>query len=134
MGCCPGLHRTVARRFPHIQQAAGIVPAKEAVPTYRIPHPDSVPDIVQAAAVELDAGGFIDWPGVELVEVTDSESSDSSDEESGSDGEDGLEAGSSSSGEEEGEEEKRGTRPAAASGKADGAAGRGWPAKRARAT
>ena len=88
---------------------------------------------MQAAAAELDAGGFIDWPGVELVEVTDSDSNESSEEdESGSDGEDGSEA-SSSSEEEEEEEEKPGTRAAATTRKAGRAAGKGQPAKRARA-
>ena len=85
-----------------------------AFATY-IKHPPST--LLQAAAEQLDPAGFVAWPGVEVVEVTDSESdpSSSGDEEEGQDG------GSSSSSEEE-EEEGRATVPAAGRKRARAAA------------
>ncbi|PRW20325.1 cobalamin synthesis [Chlorella sorokiniana] len=87
----------------------------------------------QAAAAELSPAGFISWPAVELVEMTDSESDgsddSSEDDESGYKGEQDSEASSSSGSEEEEEEEVKG-KAAAEGGRA---VRRKVAAKRARA-
>lgn len=85
---------------------------------------------LQAAAAELSPAGFVDWPGVEVVEVTDSESeSDDEGEDGSASGSDGEEEGgaSGSSGSEDEEDGKQKRKKSKAAPK------RGAAARRTRA-